>query len=492
MVRYLILFVFGFLVNASKVMDDRENVVASAVQIPRGQSHELSFVRNIGEIFIEDPKVLDVQVLGPKKIRLFTLDMGETRVIVSDRLGNKLLEFKVEVIPNVSEVEKILRDLFPHLKIYIKAIKHVIFVSGKVPNPKTASEVMKIIKAYIKDDDQVINNLEISLPTQVMIKVKIAEVQREVSQNLGIDWSMFNHNIPLKDEGQLVTGDFPKGIAGAVLGGSGKINPEEIGKTVGEAFPVRNLLNTTDGSVGGTLLSYNKIRNGFSYNVSAFLDTIARESLATILAEPTLIALSGQTATFNSGGEVPYSTTSTTGTSNTEFKTYGISLEVTPTIISENLINIQVKPSVSDLGSTTQQAGPSLVTRDVSTTVELADGQSIVIAGLLKKNVNNVSEATSFLARIPILGALFKNNQDKNSEMELVIVLTAYIVRPVKETIQVPTDHAKFSGVVKQALFGQMNDKVPNDGKIKDANILPVTRDHSQGVIDHKQALSGG
>lgn len=487
--RCLILLIVSFIVHASYIGNDSENVVPTLVQIPRNQSHEISFTKHIGEIFIEDPKVVDVQVLSPNKIRLFTLDVGTTRVVISDRLGNKILEFRVEVTPNVEEVNEILREIFPQLKIHIRAIKHVIFIAGKVPNPKIASEVLKIIKAYLGDSDQIINNLEISLPNQVMIKVKVAEIKRDVSQSLGIDWSMFNQKKMLAPDGSVIP-SFDKGFSAAMAGTTSKMNLEDIGTKTG-LFPLKGRMAglTGEGGRGGTMLNLASMRNGkFSYDVSAFIDVMAVESLATILAEPTLIAVSGQTATFQSGGEIPYKSTNGVGASNTEFKNYGISLEVTPTIISENLINLKVKPSVSDKLDSTDESQPMIGNRDVSTVVELADGQSIVIAGLLKRNTSSTSSSTSWLANIPIIGALFKQGNDANTEMELVIVVTAYIVRPIKEEPDLPIEHLKMSNVSRQALLGEMNVVTKRSGGDDDVR-MPVTKDHNMNLLDSKSAV---
>lgn len=515
-VRYVVLFALALLLNAQSLNDNNENVISSIIQVPRHESYDLVFTRNIGEIFIENPSVADVQVLNARKIRLFSLAVGITKVSISDRLGNKILEFKLEVTPNITEVEEILRELFPHLKIHIRAIKHVIFISGKVPTPKIASEIMKIVKAYIKENDQVINNLEISLPNQVMIKVKIAEVKRVVSQKLGIDWAMFSHNKPMDEHGNIVP-SYDKGLGAAVVGTASRMDLSRVGEKTGNAFPLRDFFasgiaggssgsgtsgsGTAEGGSGtsssdtagggGALFNLSKMKNGFSYNVSAFIDAIANESLATILAEPTLIALSGQTATFNAGGEIPYQT-SYNNTSNTEFKSYGITLDVTPTIISENLINIKVKPSISDIGTSTSDIGPSIETRDASTVVELADGQSIVIAGLLKKNTSNTSAASSWLAKIPILGSLFKTTNDSNTESELVIVVTAYIVKPIKEYVPVPTDHVKIGGVARQTFFNELTRKADDDGEGDDDKRVPVTSNHEQGIVNHKNVILGG
>lgn len=511
--RCLILLMLSFLLNAKELVDDNENVIPTVIQVPRGQSHDLSFIKNIGEIFIEDPKVVDIQVLGARRIRLFTLDVGMTRVVINDRIGNRILEFKVEVTPNVAEVEEIIRELFPHVKIHLRAIKHVIFVTGKVADPKTADEIIKIIKAYVKEDEQVINNLEISLPTQVMIRVKIAEVKRVVSQNLGIDWAMFTQNKGLDAEGN-VANVVDKGLTAGLIGTAEKMDLSQIGKAAADAFPIKALFSSGAGgggggssgggssggssgggsgggkASGGIVLNLTRLRNGFSHNVSALIDTMASESLATILAEPTLIALSGQTATFNAGGEEPYQT-SYNNTSNTEFKSYGISLNVTPTVISENLINLKINPNISDLGVRTEM-GPAIESRGASTVVELADGQSIVIAGLLKKNMSNASSASSWLAKLPIIGSLFKANSDSNNETELVIVVTAYIVRPITGKVATPVDNVKLTDVTRQALFGEMNVKTTKVGEPDDDKIMHITREYNGGRVDHRTAITVG
>lgn len=487
----LILIFFTPIINTSPISDNGENIISNIIKIPRNQTHELSFIRNIGEIFIEDPSVVDVQVLRANKIRLFTLAVGMTRVVINDRLGNRLIEFTVEIIPNLEELNDILREVFPHLRIHLKSIKHIVFVSGSVPNPKIASEVMKVIKAYINKDDQVINNLEISMPTQVMIRVKIAEVRRTVSKSLGIDWAMFSHNKPMV--GGKIQEGFNKGIETAVLGANKNLNLDTIGIPTTEAFPIRKLMSSGDSAKKtGSIFNYVKLKDGFSYNISAFIDAMASESLATILAEPTLVTLSGQTASFTVGGEKPYQTSSSNGT-NVEFKTYGVSLNVTPTIVSENLINIKVEPDISEPQSSDKEIGPSMETRKVSTTVELADGQSIVIAGLLKKSSGMETGSSSPLASIPFIGALFKNAGSNKEETELIVVVTAYIVKPIKEDIALPTDSLELTNPNTQVFLGRMNKTRSLSETKKDSiyerNRMPVTKDSDNNIITSKNVI---
>jgi pilus assembly protein CpaC len=184
------------------------------------------------------------------------------------------------------------------------------------------------------------------------------------------------------------------------------------------------------------------VHAGGSDSLSSLIEALASESFASVLAEPTLIALSGETAKFKSGGEVGYEVKQTEGDSNTtEFKSWGTELEFTPTVLSEDRIKIQVKPSVSTVTFENSTKGiPSLTTKETDTTVELGSGQSLVIAGLLQTNKSTVSSETPGLADIPLIGSLFRSSNINTSEKELIIIITPYIVKPSSKQLKTPLD----------------------------------------------------
>jgi pilus assembly protein CpaC len=195
---------------------------------------------------------------------------------------------------------------------------------------------------------------------------------------------------------------------------------------------------TMAGSVlGGRWL----IHAGGNNGMSSLIEALANESFASVLAEPTLVALSGKTATFNAGGEESYVVKQVgTDANTTEFKSWGTSIEFTPIVMAENRINITVKPTVSTLGNRNDAGVPSLTTKEASTTVELGSGQSLVIAGLLQTNKSSDSTETPFLADLPLFGALFRNSNVTISEKELVIIVTPYIVKPSSKQLKTPNE----------------------------------------------------
>ena len=175
--------------------------------------------------------------------------------------------------------------------------------------------------------------------------------------------------------------------------------------------------------------------------VSALIDALAQESFASVLAEPTIMAMSGTKAEFKSGGEFGYTVTQPgQNTTTTEFKEWGTSIEFTPVVLSEDRINITVTPKVSTVEGSTSEQAPALSTKEATTTVELGSGQSLAIAGLLQTNTSTASNETPFLADLPLFGALFRDSNVTKTQRELVIIVTPYIVKPSSKQLKVPTD----------------------------------------------------
>jgi pilus assembly protein CpaC len=302
-----------------------------------------------------------------------------------------------------------------------------VILKGRVPSPEVASDIQDIVGRFI-ENDKIVNKLTIETSTQVMLKVKIAEVSRDVTKSLGINWRAVSSS---KDA---------TGMSyGYVSGNASSFIPElatgaEI-KT--ELLKESGLL--TSNIQGGRWLMHCGGKNG----LSGLIDALANESFASILAEPTIIALSGKTATFKSGGEQGYTVTQpgASATTTTEFKEWGTSIEFTPVVLSEDRINITVTPKVSTLSfNAGYDKPPSLTTKEATTTVELGSGQSLAIAGLLQRTNDSSSVETPFLADLPLIGALFRSTGVNKHEKEIVIIITPYIVKPSSKPLKTPTE----------------------------------------------------
>jgi pilus assembly protein CpaC len=275
-------------------------------------------------------------------------------------------------------------------------------LSGAVATATEVENARRLAMRFIGDGGEVINRIAVTAPNQVNLRVRIAEVSREITNQFGFNWSV------------------------AVDGGF--------------RFALQSLLPTAginDVLVGGDV---------GSTSIDALIDALAEDNLVTILAEPNLTAVSGETASFLAGGEFPIPVSQDNNTVTVEFKQFGVSLAFTPTLMGRNRISMRVRPEVSQLSTAVQVlAGglsiPSLTTRRAETTVELASGQSFAIAGLIQDNSRQEHSQIPGLGDIPILGALFQSDRFQRNETELVIIVTPYVVRPVNaDQLQTPVD----------------------------------------------------
>jgi pilus assembly protein CpaC len=364
-------------------------------------------------VFIANPDVADVQVMSPTSIMVFGKKTGETTLMATDSNGNALIHRTVVVSQDLSDLRRELMAAIPGNKIEITALPDGIVLTGEARDPSSVDDARKIAARYIDKDGTVINRIKVVGSNQIMIRVRFAEVSKTVTDNFGINWSSLT-----------TTAGFVFGLAsGAAISPIYGFGTNSLSTLNGE---------TTGGTSPTNGLSFSHV--GGRMNVNGLIDALAQDGLVNILAEPNLTAMSGETANFLAGGQVPVPIPQANGTISIQYMPYGISLEFTPTLVSENRINLHVKPEVSELStigeiSVSNLTAPAFTTRKAETTVELASGQSFAIAGLLDNDQNQTVNKFPFLGDIPILGALFRSTQFQNNQSELVIVITPYIVR---------------------------------------------------------------
>ncbi|MET2832533.1 type II and III secretion system protein family protein [Mesorhizobium shangrilense] len=361
-------------------------------------------------IFVADPTIADYQAPSNKTIFVFGKKSGRTSLFALDDNGEALAELQIVVTQPIGDLRAMLRDQVGDYPIRVKYTPRGAILSGTAPDAEVVDTAKRVTEQFLGDGGQVVNNIKVVGSLQVNLSVRVAEVSRSAMKELGINLSAF---------GQI--GNFKVGLLrGGGGAGSGAANG------------------------GGTAeIGFN---NG-NISVGAVLDALAKEHIASVLAEPNLTAMSGETASFLAGGEFPIPVPQENGQVSIEFRHFGVSLEFVPTVLNNNLINIHVKPEVSELSSqgAVQINGisvPAVSTRRADTVVELASGQSFAIGGLIRRNVNNDISAFPWLGEMPILGALFRSSSFQKEESELVILVTPYIVRPGSSPDQMsaPTD----------------------------------------------------
>ena len=424
-------------------------VPGRTITLSAGTGQLVRLARPITGIFIADDKIADVQVKSPTQVYLFAKGAGVTSIYATDKGGAVVWSSDVRVGANLADVGQMLRLAMPEAQITATPISGMLLLTGLVLSPHDAEEAQRLTEAFVAGVP-VLNHLKVATPQQVQLQVRIAEVSRSVARDIGV-------NLLTHDR----TGGFVFGLG---QGGPGTINGNVTptgggsGTSVGTAF-----YQLTQSAIGTTL---GFAGHHFGLDLLSTLNLAEQDGLVTTLAEPNLIALSGETASFLAGGEIPIPQSQGLGAVSVEFKQYGVSLAFTPTVLADGRISLHVRPEVSQLsdsGSVKLNGFiiPSLTTRRVDTTVELGSGQSFVIGGLLQNSHNNSVNKAPILGDLPILGALFRSNSFRKGETELVIVVTPYIVRPVDaKDIALPTDGYRAATTIERVLLDRPHDGV--------------------------------
>jgi pilus assembly protein CpaC len=385
------------------------------VLLEAGKGTLIRLRRPAGTVFIANPEVADVQVKSPSLIYVNAKTPGETVLYAVDADDNVLLNAPIRVEHAVSRLRASLRALVPGESITIESVDGSLVLKGNISTAGRAERATALAAAIANETKgKVVNQLSVATPSQVNLRVKVAEVNRTVLKSLGVNWfkglgrTTFNTNLPTTT-GQITS-------------------TSELGLTFGSA----------------------------AAPINATIDALASEGLITVLAEPNLTATSGQPASFHAGGEFPVpvagSTSNGIPTITVAFKEFGVKLDFTPTIIDAQHVSLRVRPEVSELtnnGAVSTPIGndatitiPALTKRSAETTVELGSGESFALAGLLQHTVTQNISKVPLLGDIPILGQLFRSQQFQKGETELVFIVTPYLVRPTAtvSALASPTD----------------------------------------------------
>jgi pilus assembly protein CpaC len=405
-----------------------------AITLSTGRGQLIMLPRPMSDLFIADPNIADVQVRSPTRLYVFGKAAGETTLSATAKDGSVVFATSIRVGPNIGNIGQMLKIAMPEAQITATPMNGLVVLTGTVAAPDDIEEASRLVTAFVGKDVQVVSRVKTATPLQVMLKVRFSEVNRDLAKNIGF-------NLLTRDN----SGGFGFGVSqgtpgtiSTVPGTPGTNTVDANGAKPGDT--VYNLLQ----AAGGTS-RFGFFGHALGMDILTSLDLAETDGYATTLAQPTLTALSGETASFLAGGEIPIPVPQYQGVTTIEYKEYGVSLAFTPTVLGDGRISLRVRPEVSQLTSSTVAIQgyqiPGLTTRRAETTVELGSGQSFVIGGLLNNNATNSVQKAPFLADIPILGQLFRSNGWKRSESELVIVVTPYLVRPVSDSkIALPTD----------------------------------------------------
>lgn len=387
-----------------------------------GQGKLIKLENPAETVFLANPDVADIEIKSPRLLYIYGKAIGETTLFVIDDQEEVTLSSVVKVSYNMDAMSRAAHAALPSGKFAVSEVGGAVVLSGKVNTISDAEQIESVVRQLAGTETALINSLALETPPQINLQVRIAEVSRSVTENLGVTWSTLS--------GQGITG--------------------------GEAVS------------GGYSIAGN-IRKGGT-NIGVTLEALKGEGLVTILSEPNLTARSGDKASFLAGGRFPYQTRTAEDVPTVQFEPYGVELEFLPEVLRSNQIKLNVRTQIRELdfssgSQTNTQNFPLILERSASTTIEVGSGQSFAIAGLFSASTQQDVKDVPGLGDIPILGALFRSTSYQKGESELVIIVTPYIVEPASpDKFKTPLDHFAPANSLDRSLLGAFSAGEPIEG----------------------------
>lgn len=390
------------------------------LELTLGKSKVLDLPVAIKRASLANPDVADTVVLSPTQIYLTGKTIGVTNLTLWNESGKMMGMYDVVIAPDVTRLKENLHKTLPDESgILVTSDHDHITLSGTASNSNNLNRALSMAEAYAPK--KIVNAMQVGGVQQVMLEVRVAEMNRELIKRLGVNFVGVGNDF------------FVVSVLANLTSLASLAHPAGQMATIGSGIT-------------------QAIQGAFGFNTGSiswigFVDALKQENLLKVLAKPTLMALSGQEAAFLAGGEFPIPVPQAFGLVTIQFKKFGVGLVFTPNVLNSKHISLNVAPEVSELDFTNalKTQGftvPAITTRRAATTIELADGQSFAIGGLLRDNVRESVQKVPVLGEIPILGALFRSSSFQKSETELVIIVTPHLVKPLDMAAQtLPTDY---------------------------------------------------
>lgn len=379
------------------------------VMLVKNKSVVIDVESPVSRVSLGSPDIASMLLLSPRQIYLAGKEFGATTLTLWTDGGIVVKDIKV--VPDVTGLKRMLHEVLPaETDISVRANAESVTLTGSVSSAsalKAANELAQTVAP-----EKVVNLLRVDGVMQVMLEVRVAEMTRTVLKRMGVNFAYLSNNF----------------TAYSFLNGLTSLDQD--GDVINLTDRINGVVQSTSGSS----------------SFSGFIDALKANGLVKVLAEPNLVCVSGETADFLAGGEIPIPVPQALGMVSIEYKPFGVGLKFTPTVLSSGVINLQVKPEVSELdysNAVTFQGYtiPAVQTRKASTVVELADGQSFVVGGLISDSLRENANRFPVLGDVPVLGSLFSSNDFRSNKTELVIIVTAHLVKPVDAATQsLPTD----------------------------------------------------
>ncbi|HEY3696292.1 type II and III secretion system protein family protein [Phenylobacterium sp.] len=454
---------------------------SQALALPKGKSAIVELPVDARDVLVTNPQVADAVLRTPRRIYVMGVKSGQTDAVFFDAAGRRILSLDIRVDQDVSALAQTINRVIPGAHVRVDAMNDSMILSGQVPSVADADRAVQVARASVAKPEQVLNMMSIAGKDQVMLKVRIVEMQRSVVKQLGFDSNSVLGQI---GETQYMIGKSATfGVNGSLLGGltGGQILDTTKQPTLQApcGFPAPNQSMMCDHVVRDATQAANwdtaAVKSGLGGDPglnqsNQMLKAFERVGLVRTLAEPNLTAVSGESAKFLAGGEFPVPTgQDNTGRVSIEFKPFGVGLGFTPVVMSGGRISLRISTEVSELspqGAFTISNGagtsgltvPALVVRRAETTVELPSGGAMMIAGLLREQTRQNIDSLPGMTTLPVLGALFRSRDYLEGETELVVIVTPYIVQPVNpKALQTPVDGFRVANDPETLLLGRLN-----------------------------------
>lgn len=407
------------------------------VEINKGAMVKLD--RPASSVVVADPNTADIQVVSPRLVFVHGKKVGQTSLYAVDAQDDPILNATIEVTHNISTLERAVKRAVPDADVDFKTVDGGLVMDGFTGSVAESENIRNIASAFVGANEKMVNMIQTAGSDQVLLKVKIVEMARTNLKDLGINL-----------ENILDHGNFSfQLLQGNNIGFFGADPDTTYFRTPGSLLRRGSSTNTN------IMLRYK--------DFNSLIDALETQGLATTLAEPSLATTSGKPASFLAGGQFPIPAAGDNGTITIQYQPFGVSLNFTPVVMSQNRISINVAPEVSTLNFSNpiQVSGityPILNTRKASAVVELGSGDSFMLAGLLQNDTSNNIKKFPGLGDVPILGTLFRSQQFQNNETELVIIVTPYLVHPVSEAkkLQTPLDGYTPPSDLQRLLIGNL------------------------------------
>ncbi|MGC8201818.1 type II and III secretion system protein family protein [Aliiroseovarius sp. PTFE2010] len=424
---------------SAEVLRVMTGTASRTLNVPMNRAVVVESDEPFAELSIANANIADISTLSDRSIYILGKAPGNTTLTLLAPDGGLIANVQVLVTPDLTEFKERLRQVLPGEQIEVRNANDGIILSGVVSSAAKLDRAIDLANRYAPE--RVTNMLSVGGTQQVMLKVRFAEMQRSVSKSLSAGLAM---------QGSIFGGDV------GVNGGSGPfVNQNNINSALDGDLST-GVSSGTEAS-GRYLLGW----NSGGLQLALALEALESKGVVRTLAEPNLTALSGQQAKFLAGGEYPIPVSNGDGSITIEYKPFGVELEFVPRVVDQDVINIEMKAAVSGIDSSISYNNDGFTInafkrRETATTVELRDGESFAIAGLLEDDFQDLAGQVPWLGDIPVLGALFRSAEYQREQSELVIIITAHLVTPTRgEALALPTDRVRVPTESELFLFGK-------------------------------------